>query len=89
MTSLEQLLDGLVCPRCGWENSFVIRPIEVVLKVGKDTVAVKVTAGVCDHCGEEILDKTASDIIDDAIRHVREGDTAQLVQTGAAYQYPG
>jgi YgiT-type zinc finger domain-containing protein len=88
LPTLAEFLDALICPRCGWENSFTIREIEIVLRVRTDTITVKVTAGVCTHCGEEILDKTASDILDAAVQKLRDGDTSQLQHVGEAYSYP-
>jgi len=88
MPTLTEFLKDLICPRCGWTDSFAIREIVPVLRVRNNTIAVKVRAGVCTHCGEEILDKTASDEIDGAVKKLRDGDTQQLHHIGEAYSYP-
>jgi len=70
MATLEEKLEGLRCPRCGRENSYVPREIEHVAKVGNDTVAVTVRAGVCSSCGEQLLDGAAMNRIEESEREM-------------------
>jgi hypothetical protein len=49
---------------------------------------VKVLAGVCSNCGEELLDDTATEAISAAVNRLKAGDVESLARTGSAYRYP-
>jgi YgiT-type zinc finger domain-containing protein len=87
MTGLVEKLDGLQCPRCGRDNTYVVREIEHTAKVGNNTVTVQIQAGVCTNCGEQLLDMQATDKVEDAVRRLREGRYAELAHMGEAYRY--
>jgi YgiT-type zinc finger domain-containing protein len=72
MATLEQMLAGLRCPGCGGEDTCEPRDIEYPVKVGGDTVAVTVTAGVCTNCGEQLLDTAATEKIAKAAQQLRQ-----------------
>jgi YgiT-type zinc finger domain-containing protein len=86
--SLPELLKGLQCPRCGRVDTYEVREIDFTERVAGDTVTVKVLAGVCSNCGEELLDDTATEAITVAVNRLKAGDVASLARTGSAYRYP-
>lgn len=86
MPSLAAMIEGLQCPRCGREDTYVIREIDHTERVGHNTVTVTVTAGVCTNCGETALDDAAVQEIMDAVDKLRDGHTDQLVHAGEAYE---
>ncbi len=88
MPKLDELLEGLQCPRCGHENTYVPRSVDFTAKVGNDTVTVRVIAGVCTNCGEQLLDSAATQKVSDAVRRLQEGNISDLVHMGEAYRYP-
>lgn len=88
MATLAEKLEGLQCPRCGRENTFVVRDVEHTEKVGPDTVTVAITVGVCTNCGEEALDSAATRKIQEAVNALKTRALSDLVHMGEAYQYP-
>ncbi len=88
MPTLAELLDGIICPRCGREQTYVIRDTEFTARVDGNTVTVTITVGECTYCGEQLLDKAASRKVEEAVERVRKGDTAQLTKTGTSYHLP-
>jgi hypothetical protein len=85
MASLADMPEGMVCLRCGRENTYVVRTIEHTERVGPDTVAVVVEIGVCANCDERPLDSAATRKIQEAVRELKAGATADLDRTGSAY----
>jgi YgiT-type zinc finger domain-containing protein len=77
MATPAELLAGLQWPRCGRENTCVIRDIEDTERVGHDTVAVSVTAGVCTNCGETVFDSAVTTEIEAAVDKLRSGQTGR------------
>jgi YgiT-type zinc finger domain-containing protein len=88
MPTLDELLDGLQCPRCRRENTYVPRSTDFTAKVGMGTITVGVIAGVCTNCGKQLLDAVATRKVSDAVRRLREGNTGDLVHMGEAYRFP-
>ncbi len=88
MATLGEKLEGIVCPNCGHEDTYAIRQIDKTVRVGQDTVTVRIIAGVCSYCGEEALDDAATTAIDDAAQAVRQHDVRHLTRVGDAYTYP-
>ena len=86
--SLPELLKGLQCPRCGRVDTYEVREIDFTERVAGDTVTVRVLAGVCTNCGEELLDDAATEAITAAVNRLKAGDVASLARTGSAYRYP-
>ena len=81
------ILEGIICPRCGRENTYVLREREQVVSVGNDTVTVPLTVGECSYCGEWLLDDEAAQRVYDAAEKLRQGATG-LMPTGVSYRYP-
>ncbi len=88
MPTLPELIAGIQCPRCGHENTYVIREVEEVLSIDGDTVAVRITVGECSYCGERLLDRQATHKLEEAAEKLRAGATTDLIHTGEAYRYP-
>lgn len=87
MATLAEKLEGLQCPRCGRENTYVAREVEHTERVGHDTVTVTITAGVCANCGERALDSAATRKIQEAVEKLRTGALTDLAHMGEAYHY--
>ncbi|HEY7832681.1 MAG TPA: YgiT-type zinc finger protein [Ktedonobacterales bacterium] len=86
--NLTDLLDGVQCPRCGRENTYVKRDIERVAQVDGNTVTVTITVGECTFCGEQLLDDAATRRLEEAVEKIRSGVIGGLTATGTAYHYP-
>ncbi|HEY7091930.1 MAG TPA: YgiT-type zinc finger protein [Ktedonobacterales bacterium] len=86
--TLDELIDGLKCPRCGHEQTFEAREVEEPITVGNDVVLVPLRAGVCSFCGERVFDTVAMAKIDAAIAQVRAGNVAALKHVGEVYRVP-
>lgn len=80
-------VEGMTCPRCGIGT---LSPAHVVetLRVGANAVEVEVEANVCSYCAEHWFDPPAQALIDDAIRRLRDGDTAHLTHIAELYRVP-
>ena len=78
-------VEGLTCPRCGVG---ILSPARVTetLRVGSDAIEIAVDANVCSYCAEHWFDPPAQEIIDDAIRRLRDGDTSHLTRIGELYR---
>ena len=87
MATLTEKLEGLQCPRCGREDTYVAREVEHTERVGHDTVTVTITAGVCTNCGERALDSAATKKIQEAVDKLRSGAVGDLARMGEAYHY--
>lgn len=87
MVTLAELLEGIICPRCGRENTYMVREVEQVIPVNQDVVTVTLTAGECTYCGERLLDDKATQQLQEAARKVRQGALAELTRTGSVYHY--
>ena len=88
MADQAEILAGIICPRCGRENTYVLREREQVVSVGDDTVKVLLTVAECSYCGEWLLDDEAAQRVYDAAETLRKGNVADLIRTGTAYRYP-
>lgn len=86
--TLAELLEGIVCPRCGRENTYILRDIEYPAQVNGNAVTVAITVGECTYCGEQLLDRVASSRVEEAVRRMRQGDLAALTHTGESYHFP-
>ena len=88
MATLAEKLEDLQCPRCGRVNTYVVQDVEHTERVGRDTVTVTVTVGVCANCGEQAMDTAAARKIEEAVNKLKSGAVSDLVHVGEAYQYP-
>ncbi|HEY7127766.1 MAG TPA: YgiT-type zinc finger protein [Ktedonobacterales bacterium] len=87
MASLAELLEGIICPRCGREDTYRVRQVEQAIPVNNDVVTVRLTVGECSYCGERLLDDTATQRLQEATRKVRQGALSELTSIGSVYQY--
>lgn len=76
---------GIICPRCGIGKLAPASVLET-LRVGDNAVEVEVEANVCSFCGEHWFDPPAQAALDEAIRRLRDGDTAHLTRIGDVYR---
>lgn len=86
MTTLAELITDLHCPRCGHDDTYIIRDIERTERVGDDTITIPLTVGECTVCGERALDDVAMHMLFDAVQELRAGNLSHIVQTGTAYR---
>jgi YgiT-type zinc finger domain-containing protein len=84
--TLDEMIDGLKCPRCGHEETLVAQVVEEPITVGENVVIVPLRAGVCSYCGERVFDPEAMARIDAAIIEVRSGNVAALTHVGEVYR---
>ncbi|HEY7359130.1 MAG TPA: hypothetical protein VH590_21760 [Ktedonobacterales bacterium] len=87
MENQAAIVESIICPRCGREDTYVLREREQVVSVGNDTVKVPVTVEECSYCGEWLLDDEAAQRVYDAAEKLRQGAIG-LTPTGVSYRYP-
>lgn len=87
MADQAAIVKGIICPRCGRENTYVRRGREQVISVGNDTVKVSITVDECSYCGEWLLDDEAAQRVYDAAEKLRQGANG-LTPAGVSYRYP-
>jgi hypothetical protein len=86
MSTLDELLAGIQCPRCGRINTYAPPRVEYVFPVGDgSTVTVVLIAGECSFCHEQVLDTVATGHMRQAIEQARAGSDA-VEPTGIAYR---
>lgn len=86
MPTLEELLPGIQCPRCGRLGTYAPRQVEQTYPVGDgNTVTVTLTVGECRICHEQVLDAAATEQVRHAIEQARAGSDA-VEPTGTAYR---
>lgn len=83
---LERDADGLVCGSCGHDD-YEVREVTETYRVGNNTVTVTTLALVSKHCGETLLDPVASEMVDRAVKALRDGTLEGLKIAGTAYVY--
>ena len=54
--NIEEAIKGFQCPICGNVDSYRLRDIDKMERVGNNTVLIPITIGQCDFCGEQIMD---------------------------------
>jgi hypothetical protein len=86
MSTLDELLSGIQCPRCGRINTYAPRQVEPAFPVGAgSTVTVALIAGECSFCHEQVLDSVATERLRQAIEQALAGSDA-VEPTGTIYQ---
>lgn len=86
MSTLNKLLPGIQCPRCGRINTYAPRQVEHDFPVGDGgTVTVALTVGECSFCHEQVLDTVATERVRQAIEQARAGSDA-VEPTGTTYR---
>jgi YgiT-type zinc finger domain-containing protein len=84
--TVDEMIDGLKCPRCGHEDTLEARDIEEPITVGENVVIVPLRAGMCSYCGERVIDPLAMARIDAVISQVRSGKVTALTDVGEVYR---
>ena len=72
-----------VCPVCGGE--VIVKDITRMVKGGDNALVMKVEAGVCHKCGEEIFDYDTLQRIEKARKDLMENKTEQFKKIGNLY----
>jgi YgiT-type zinc finger domain-containing protein len=94
MHRIQRALDGphlplpVHCPNCGFHDTMQrVERDELVAGCG-NVAKMRVYADVCLHCGEPVYDLRTIGEMQALERHLCEGETDGLVQTGVAYWVP-
>lgn len=72
------------CPVCGGE--VVEKEVEKLLKGGKNTAIVKVTAEVCLHCGERLYSQDTIIRFEEIRKKLQDDDVEEFVPIGKTFQ---
>lgn len=72
------------CPVCGGE--VVEKEVEKLLKGGKNTAIVKVTAEVCLHCGERLYSHDTIIRFEEIRKKLQDDDVEEFVPIGKTFQ---
>lgn len=84
--TLDEMIAGLKCPRCGHEGTLEAHEIEEPITVGANVVLIPLRAGVCSYCGERVFDPVAMARIDAVIAEAQSGHLATLTHVGEVYR---
>ncbi|MDZ7750896.1 MAG: YgiT-type zinc finger protein [Gammaproteobacteria bacterium] len=71
------------CPVCGGELE--TKQVEKLLRGGGNTVAVKVTAEVCQHCGERLYAEDVVRSFEEIRTKLKKQEFAQLRPVGRSF----
>ncbi|MBI2266239.1 MAG: YgiT-type zinc finger protein [Armatimonadetes bacterium] len=72
-----------VCPVCGGE--VIEKTVVKLVRGGNNALLLKVTAGVCHKCGEQLFDYETHQKIDFARRELAENRTEHFKKIGIVY----
>ncbi len=72
------------CPVCGGE--IVEKEVEKLLRGGKNTAVVKVTAEVCLHCGERLYPPDTVTRFEKIRKKLQEDDVEEFVPIGRTFE---
>ncbi len=72
------------CPVCGGE--VVEKEVEKLLRGGKNTAVVKVTAEVCLHCGERLYPPDTVTRFEKIRKKLQEDDVEEFVPIGRTFE---
>ena len=75
------------CPVCSSE--IAEKQVEKLLRGGKNTAAIKVTAEVCLHCGERLYSKETITLFEQIKLKLKKNDVAEFQLLGNSYQIAG
>lgn len=81
-----EAIKGLQCPICGNINSYRLRDIDKIVRVGNNTVIIPITIGQCDFCGQQIMDAATTSRVFEARKKLAEGTTTGLAHVGETYR---
>ena len=74
------------CPVCG--GQVVEKEVEEILRGGNNMAIIKVSAEVCQHCGERLFTPDALELFDDIVKKLEHQDTHDFKPIGYAYLVP-
>lgn len=72
------------CPVCGGE--VVKKEVEKLLKGGRNTAIVKVTAEVCLHCGERLYSQDIIISFEEIRKKLRKNDIKDFIPIGKTFK---
>jgi YgiT-type zinc finger domain-containing protein len=72
------------CPVCGGE--VVEKEVEKLLRGGKNTAVIRVTAEVCLHCGERLYSPDTVTRFEKIRKKLREDDVEEFVPIGRTFE---
>ena len=72
------------CPICGGE--VVSKEVEKLLRGGKDTAVVTVSAEVCLHCGERLYSKETISLFEQIRAKLRRQEVSEFQPIGKSFQ---
>lgn len=84
--NIAEAIKGLQCPICGNVNSYRLRTIDKIVRVGDNTVIIPITVGQCDFCGEQIMDADTTTKVFEARKKLATGELAGLTHVGETYR---
>ena len=84
--NIEEAIKGFQCPICGNVDSYRLRDIDKMERVGNNTVLIPITIGQCDFCGEQIMDADTTTKVFEARKKLSEGALSGLVHVGETYR---
>ncbi len=84
--NIAEAIKGLQCPICGNVDSYRLRNIDKMERVGNNTVLIPITIGQCDFCGEQIMDAETTTKVFEARKKLAEGALSGLVHVGETYR---
>jgi YgiT-type zinc finger domain-containing protein len=84
--NITEAIKGLQCPICGNINSYRLRSIDKIERVGNNTVILPIIIGQCDFCGEQIMDAATTTKVFEARKKLAEGALADLTRVGETYR---
>jgi YgiT-type zinc finger domain-containing protein len=84
--NIAEMIKGLQCPICGHGDSYRLRSIDRIERVGNNTVIIPITVGQCDFCGEQIMNDETATRVFDARKKLAEGTFTGLTQIGETYR---
>ena len=73
------------CIVCGI-GSTNVKEMQKIISMNFDTVIIKVSAEVCDHCGERYYDPETVRYFEKLKIELKNGNSSQLIPVGTSYK---
>ena len=74
------------CPVCG--GQVVEKEVEEILRGGNNMAIIKVSAEVCQHCGERLFMPDTIELFESIVKKLERQDTHDFKPIGHAYFVP-
>lgn len=84
--NIAEAIKGLQCPICGNVDSYRLRDIEKIERVGDNAVLIPITIAQCDFCGEQIMDDETTRKVFETRKKLAESAPAGLTPVGTTYR---